>query len=1195
MKFLHLKHIVCLLVCHCFYLQMVAQCSPNDPDCDSDGVCDMLDLCPNVNDALIGTACDDSDSCTLNDVWTNSCKCEGQIQPDSDNDGVCDAQDICSNFDDNMDIDKDGVPYCQDNCIDVNENGICDDVDQSAFSGELKIHFSHKRGHYSSPFSLELVANKPSADIRYEIGTYPDCPTINSGTIYNSPINISSSSTVTVKAIAYTATEASKVYTHTFLLDGKNKDAVVFTSSPYPVAPGEVELPISFEFIVPHGSALKSVQAYSGTATSSGGSSAGKSDKVFFRSDYETPTLKHDLFSDHYYGAEPVDKIDQLFLRDQHNDDSHLRQIIAHDASKAAAQLAPNSRFVNFYKNGQFIEIRQLQERPEGGFMESYTGIEKSNWEAISSHYNVPSTSPAYNSMITNASNWTDYKKYVNIESLSYFMISTWIANTIDYWDDKNFRAAGPADLSVADGEDFSWHFFMWDIDLGYDYVYHVPNGPSYPSAPTGWSSQWGFGPDFISPEYMLPDLNNHDEFRLDFADVIHCSMTNDGAFTEDAYLDRIWSRTNELYDIGKDRLYFGAQMDIWIPQRLTWLFAEMKTHQYYPDLDEVLFSHESGIVNSGTSIVLTNPNSIGEIYYTLDGTDVRLSDGTINPQATLYSSPIILPSGAHELFARVYDINAIDLVDKWSAHCEPKEYYVDQNYHDLVINEIHYNPADSIFYNPAISSMDTVSGRNFEFVELKNIGNTDIDLNHCVFKDGISLEFNKSFIVNPGGFIVLAEDSTWFHLKYGFAADFIYTGKLDNGGERLVFANPKSYYIDTMTYDDVTPWDETADLGLYSLALRTDAVNNSEPLSWEAQNVPTTPGAENIHCSELIILSNIEDESCPNSSDGSVILSVSNGTGPFDFQWSHGPLTDSIVGLSPATYFVDAVDLLTGCTGSDTIIISPALPPSPINLNLVTISDNSLIANWTMVPNNINYYVQYREVGVSAWSIYSTFGTAAILSNLDSCTDYEIRIGGDCSADGTSNFNPIMTFTTTGCFQCTSPIGLYQFNIQGFSAIITWDVLVGASSYTYKHRKVGDSNWNSQTTTFPIAVLFGISDCTDYEWTLETTCFDGSTAQSSSTNNFTTVCKDFSGRSFPRTDNLQLFPNPTNGNLNMIVPYNQEFIEMNIYNSTGQLVYNSTLRDVDKSKFIRVDIRDLSPGLYTISLGEFSSLFLKQ
>jgi hypothetical protein len=73
----------------------VSYCSPTAPcpDADSDGVCDVDDVCPGFDDNLIGTACNDGDACTNNDVYTTSCICAGTPIP-----GCGDCDQVTSNF-----------------------------------------------------------------------------------------------------------------------------------------------------------------------------------------------------------------------------------------------------------------------------------------------------------------------------------------------------------------------------------------------------------------------------------------------------------------------------------------------------------------------------------------------------------------------------------------------------------------------------------------------------------------------------------------------------------------------------------------------------------------------------------------------------------------------------------------------------------------------------------------------------------------------------------------------------------------------------------------------------------------------------------------------------------------------------------------------------------------------------------------
>lgn len=46
-------------------------------DSDNDGVCDLGDQCPDIDDTLVGKSCDDGDLCTIEDVYDRSCNCVG--------------------------------------------------------------------------------------------------------------------------------------------------------------------------------------------------------------------------------------------------------------------------------------------------------------------------------------------------------------------------------------------------------------------------------------------------------------------------------------------------------------------------------------------------------------------------------------------------------------------------------------------------------------------------------------------------------------------------------------------------------------------------------------------------------------------------------------------------------------------------------------------------------------------------------------------------------------------------------------------------------------------------------------------------------------------------------------------------------------------------------------------------------------
>ena len=102
----------------------------------------------------------------------------------------------------------------------------------------------------------------------------------------------------------------------------------------------------------------------------------------------------------------------------------------------------------------------------------------------------------------------------------------------------------------------------------------------------------------------------------------------------------------------------------------------------------------------------------------------------------------------------------------------------------NLVISEIHYNPAGN-------------SEKN-EFIELMNTSNQIIELTGVKFTEGIRYEFNHSESLKPEERIVITPEN--------------YEGQLDNGGERITLIDAQGEIIESFKYDDKEPWYESSD-----------------------------------------------------------------------------------------------------------------------------------------------------------------------------------------------------------------------------------------------------------------------------------------------------------------------------------------------------------------------------------------------
>lgn len=157
-------------------------CTGTFQDSDNDTICDANDVCPsgddridsdndNIPDAcdncdgnLVGTACNDNDPCTINDVYDANCNCNGTYQ-DNDNDGYC----VSADPDDNDGCIPDENSTACDPCNVINANdfetgfgiwndggGDCTRVSTNANSGSYSIRLRDNSGTASSMYTDNL-------------------------------------------------------------------------------------------------------------------------------------------------------------------------------------------------------------------------------------------------------------------------------------------------------------------------------------------------------------------------------------------------------------------------------------------------------------------------------------------------------------------------------------------------------------------------------------------------------------------------------------------------------------------------------------------------------------------------------------------------------------------------------------------------------------------------------------------------------------------------------------------------------------------------------------------------------------------------------------------------------------------------------------------------------------------------------
>ncbi|HOU42599.1 MAG TPA: lamin tail domain-containing protein, partial [Promineifilum sp.] len=159
----------------------------------------------------------------------------------------------------------------------------------------------------------------------------------------------------------------------------------------------------------------------------------------------------------------------------------------------------------------------------------------------------------------------------------------------------------------------------------------------------------------------------------------------------------------------------------------------------------------------------------------------------------------------------------------------------------DIVINEIHYRPL------PESAEPDR------EFIELYHAGATTADLSGYTIS-AISYTFPNGAQIAPGEYIVVAANSAdpaYAALAPGRVFDWDWGDdaghKLSNSSEAVTLRHADGRVVDTVTYDESSPWPPEADGDGPSLALLDETLDNALPASWaKSREIGGTPGAEN-------------------------------------------------------------------------------------------------------------------------------------------------------------------------------------------------------------------------------------------------------------------------------------------------------------------------------------------------------------
>jgi len=382
--------------------------------------------------------------------------------------------------------------------------------------------------------------------------------------------------------------------------------------------------------------------------------------RLSFRSEYGVAKLNYDLFDE----KRAATRFDHLVVRAPmnyswiHNNPVQRSgaQCIVDRFSKILqldmGQIACHETFIHVYINGLYWGVYTFSEKINNDFIAAYAQGDDSQFDVINDDnagsIAVDGTITAFNKMMTYA-NASNYDKLVSEKLLDctnyidYMLMNYYIGNTD--WDGNNWYTARNRVTPENGFRYFSWDAETCLTDVNFNLVKIVDK----------------------TLTKMFSYLSKNADFKLLVADRIQKHFFNGGALTAEntsARYEMLASKIDTAMiaesarwgDYRKDMASDAAAVlytykDNWLPRknylmtnyfpnRTNIVYQQFKTAGYIPTVSAPEYNTRGGELTNPIDLTISAVK--GNIYYTIDGSDPRISGSSIvSPLAYIYANPL--------------------------------------------------------------------------------------------------------------------------------------------------------------------------------------------------------------------------------------------------------------------------------------------------------------------------------------------------------------------------------------------------------------------------------------------------------------------------------------------------------------------------------------------------------------------------
>lgn len=335
------------------------------------------------------------------------------------------------------------------------------------------------------------------------------------------------------------------------------------------------------------------------------------------------------------------------------------------------------------------------------------------------------------------------------------------------------------------------------------------------------------------------PEEINQDLLALRLTEIHYHPLEQEGYIDDSLEFIEIKNTGGTTLDLGKLQFTSGIDYSFSSGQVIApngfFVIASSKNafkQRYGLDPDDV---YSGQLKNSGETIELKDAASLEVIFsqaYADSGSWPGSADGDGYSLVPVNANPARDETGS-EFWRPSTNLHG-------SPGADDQLKAVDSSLFNLRITEIHYHPEYS----------DTALEDSLEFIELKNVGETTLDMHGVALDSAIEYKFDAGVTLAPGGFIVLASSTVWFKQHYGYEPFDAFKGQLKNSTETILVRDRKAQIeLFRITYIDGNPWPPEPDgegRSLVTMHANPTLKEQNNPAAWRVSfTIKGSPGKD--------------------------------------------------------------------------------------------------------------------------------------------------------------------------------------------------------------------------------------------------------------------------------------------------------------------------------------------------------------